>query len=132
MEARKATSAGAHAEEVTGARRTARLAREETRRRDDAIRAAEKNADALEREVAQLRSALDKETRARELAERDAGTANDQLREKRVEIARLRDSVVTPTLPNSNSRDLKARKTPRTPASKLSDSRSRDATPRRR
>ena len=91
MEARKATSAGAHAEEVTGARRTARLAREETRRRDDAIRAAEKNADALEREVAQLRSALDKETRARELAERDAGTANDQLREKRVEIARLRD-----------------------------------------
>ncbi|HEU4769161.1 MAG TPA: OmpA family protein [Pyrinomonadaceae bacterium] len=90
-EARKATSAGAHAEEAAAARRAARLAREETRRRDDAIRAAEKNADALEREVAQLRTALEKEQRARELAERDAGTANDQLREKRVEIARLRD-----------------------------------------
>lgn len=90
-EARKATSAGAHAEETTAARRAARLAREETRRRDEAIRTAEKTADALEREVAQLRTALDKEQRARELAERDAGTANDQLREKRVEIARLRD-----------------------------------------
>jgi len=90
-EARKATSAGAHAEETTAARRAARLAREETRRRDDAIRAAERNADALEREVAQLRTALEKEQRARELAERDAGSANDQLREKRVEIARLRD-----------------------------------------
>jgi outer membrane protein OmpA-like peptidoglycan-associated protein len=41
--------------------------------------------------VAQLRTALEKEQRARELAERDAATANDQLREKRVEIARLRD-----------------------------------------
>ena len=90
-EARKATSAGAHAEETTAARRAARIARDETRRRDDAIRAAEKNADSLEREVAQLRAALDKEQRARELAERDTGTANDQLREKRVEIARLRD-----------------------------------------
>lgn len=90
-EARKATSAGAHAEETSAARRAARIARDETRRRDDAIRAAEKNADALEREVSQLRTALDKETRARELAERDAGTANDQLREKRIEIARLRD-----------------------------------------
>jgi outer membrane protein OmpA-like peptidoglycan-associated protein len=34
---------------------------------------------------------LEKEQRARELAERDSGSANDQLREKRVEIARLRD-----------------------------------------
>ena len=91
MEARRATSAGAHAEEVAVARKAARIAREETRRRDDEIRKAERNADALQQEVAQLRSALEKETRARELAERDAGTANDQLREKRVEIARLRD-----------------------------------------
>ena len=44
--------------------------------------------------VAQLRSALE-EQRARELAERDAGSANDQLREKRVEIARLRDEIQT-------------------------------------
>ena len=89
--ARKATEAGANTEEVAGVRKAARLAREETRRRDDAIRKAERTADSLQQEVAQLRTALDKETRARELAERDASTANDQLREKRVEIARLRD-----------------------------------------
>jgi outer membrane protein OmpA-like peptidoglycan-associated protein len=93
VEARRATSAGVHAEEVAAARKAARLRREEIRRRDDAVRAAEQNADALEREVAQLRTALEKEQRARELAERDLGTANDQLRERRVEIARLRDEV---------------------------------------
>jgi outer membrane protein OmpA-like peptidoglycan-associated protein len=91
VEARKATSSGVHAEEVAAARRVARKNREEIRRRDDAVRAAEKNVDELERQVAQLRTALEKEQRARELAERDAGSANDQLREKRVEIARLRD-----------------------------------------
>jgi outer membrane protein OmpA-like peptidoglycan-associated protein len=91
IEARRATSSGVHAEEVAVTRKAARMRREEIRRRDDAVRAAEQTADALERQVAQLRSALEKEQRARELAERDAGSANDQLREKRVEIARLRD-----------------------------------------
>ena len=91
IEARKATSAGVRAEEVAGVRRAARLSREEIRRRDEAVRAAEKSADALQRQVAQLQAALEKEQRARELAERDAGTASDQLREKRVEIARLQD-----------------------------------------
>ncbi len=55
--------------------------------------AAEQSAEASQREVAQLRAALEKEQRARELAERDLGTANDQLREKRVEIAQLRDEI---------------------------------------
>lgn len=93
IEARKATSSGAHAEEVAMARRAARVRREEIRRRDDAVRTAEKSAEASQREVAQLSAELAKEQRARELAERDAGTANDQLREKRVEIARLRDEI---------------------------------------
>lgn len=91
IEARKATSAGVHAEEVAAVRRTARKNRDEIRRRDEAVRAAEKNADELERQLGQLRAALEKEQRARELAERDLGSANDQLREKRVELARLRD-----------------------------------------
>lgn len=95
MEARRATSSGAHAEEVAVARRAARLRRDEIRRRDEAVRNAEQSADTAQREVAQLRSALEKEQRARELAERDLGTANDQLREKRVEIAQLRDEVQT-------------------------------------
>jgi outer membrane protein OmpA-like peptidoglycan-associated protein len=93
--ARKATSAGAHAEEVAGVRRTARMNREEIRRRDEAVRSAEREADASQQEVAKLRAALEKEQRARELAERDLGVANDQLREKRVEIAQLRDENQT-------------------------------------
>ena len=95
MEARKATSAGQHAEEVAVTRRAARLSREEIRRRDEAVRSAEESAEASQREVAKLRAALEKEQRARELAERDLGTTNDQLREKRVEIAQLRDEVAT-------------------------------------
>jgi len=95
MEARKATSAGQHAEEVAVTRRAARLSREEIRRRDEAVRNAEESAEASQREVAKLRAALEKEQRARELAERDLGTTNDQLREKRVEIAQLRDEVAT-------------------------------------
>ena len=95
LEARRATSSGAHAEEVAAARKAARLRREEIRRRDEAVRTAEQTADSAQREVTQLRAALEKEQRARELAERDLGTANDQLREKRVEIAQLRDEVQT-------------------------------------
>ena len=91
--ARKATSAGARAEEVAVERRIARKNRDEARRRDEELRSAEQSADAAQREVAKLRSALEKEQRARELAERDLGVANDQLREKRVEVAQLRDEV---------------------------------------
>jgi outer membrane protein OmpA-like peptidoglycan-associated protein len=95
LEARRATSSGAHAEEVAMARRAARKNRDEIRRRDEAVRSAEQSAEASQREVAQLRAALEKEQRARELAERDLGSTNDQLREKRVEIAQLRDEVQT-------------------------------------
>jgi outer membrane protein OmpA-like peptidoglycan-associated protein len=95
LEARRATASGAHAEEVATVRKAARKNREEIRRRDEAVRTAEKSAETSQREVAQLRSALEKEQRARELAERDLGSANDQLREKRVEIAQLRDEVQT-------------------------------------
>ena len=91
VRARKATSSGAHAEEVAGVRRTARLNRQEIQRRDDAVRAAEKNSTTLQRELSQTQNELDKERRGRELAERDLGMANDHLREQRAEIARLRD-----------------------------------------
>ncbi|HKY43332.1 MAG TPA: OmpA family protein [Pyrinomonadaceae bacterium] len=93
MIARKATSAGARAEEVAVERRIARKNRDEARRRDEELRTAEQSADAAQREVAKLRTALEREQRQRELAERDLGTANDQLREKRVEIAQLRDEI---------------------------------------
>lgn len=93
MLARKATSTGAKAEELAVVRKANRVRREEIQRRDEAVRMAEKTAAASQREVATLRASLEKEQRARELAERDLGNANDQLREQRVELARLRDEV---------------------------------------
>ena len=91
--ARKATSSGARAEEVAGVRKAARLRREEIQRRDDALRSAERTAEQAQRQIDQLRAALDREQRARELAERDAATASEQIREQRIEIARLRDEL---------------------------------------
>ena len=93
--ARKATSSGARAEEMALARRAARLRREEIQRRDEALRTAERSAETAQQEIEQLRTALDREQRARELAERDAATANEQLREQRIELARLRDEIQT-------------------------------------
>jgi outer membrane protein OmpA-like peptidoglycan-associated protein len=93
--ARKATSSGAKAEEMAMSRRAVRLRREDTQRRDEALRTAEKTADSAQRELEQLRADLDREQRARESAERDAETANQQLREQRSEVARLRDELQT-------------------------------------
>src|SRR6266542_3162567 len=93
--ARKATSSGARAEEMAIARHAARVRREDIQRRDEALRSAEKTAEAAQREIDQLRTELDREQRARELAERDAATTNEQLREQRVEAARLRDELQT-------------------------------------
>jgi outer membrane protein OmpA-like peptidoglycan-associated protein len=95
IKARKATSFGMKAEEMARSRRSARLGREEIQRRDEALRSAEKTAESAQREIEQLRADLDREQRARELAERDAATANDQLREQRSEVARLRDELQT-------------------------------------
>jgi len=93
--ARKATSAGAKAEEMALSRRSARLRREDIQRRDEALRTAEKTVESAQAEIDQLRTALEREQRARELAERDAATANQQTREQRIEIARLRDELQT-------------------------------------
>jgi outer membrane protein OmpA-like peptidoglycan-associated protein len=93
VKARNATSFGVKAEEMALTRRASRLRREDTQQRDEALRSAEKTADSAQREIEQLHVDLDREQRARELAERDAATANDQLREQRSEVARLRDEL---------------------------------------
>ena len=102
--ARKATSSGARAEEMAVARKAARLRREDIARRDAALRSAERTAENAEREIAQLRSDLDREIRARELAERDLGAATEQLREQRSEVARLRDELQAVRSEGDNAR----------------------------
>jgi outer membrane protein OmpA-like peptidoglycan-associated protein len=93
--ARKAISSGAHAEEMAMARKAARLRREDTRRRDDALRSAEQSAATANQQIEQLRGELAREQRARELAERDTAAANDHLRDLRIEVSRLRDELQT-------------------------------------
>lgn len=102
--ARKATSSGARAEELAVVRRAARIRREELLRRDEALRTAEKSAEQAQREIDHLRGELEREQRARELAERDAATASEQLREQRVEIARLRDELQTVRAEGENAK----------------------------
>jgi outer membrane protein OmpA-like peptidoglycan-associated protein len=93
--ARKATSSGAHAEEMALSRRAARVRREEIRRRDDALRSAEQSAATANQRIEQLRAELEKEQRTRELAERDAAAANDHVRDLRIEVSRLREELQT-------------------------------------
>jgi outer membrane protein OmpA-like peptidoglycan-associated protein len=93
--ARRAISLGARAEETAESHKAARQRREEIARRDEAVRNAEESAASSEKRIADLQAALDKETRARELAERDLGSRDEQLRDLRTEVARLRDELQT-------------------------------------
>jgi outer membrane protein OmpA-like peptidoglycan-associated protein len=91
--ARQAISLGARAEEMAEGRKAARLRRDEIAERDRAVREAEDNAATANQQIADLKAALDREQRARELAERDAVNSSQQLRDARSEIARLREEI---------------------------------------
>jgi len=91
--ARRAISLGVNAEETAELRAAARKRREEKAASDRAISDAEETAAEAGRNIQQLRDSLRKEESARELAERDAVNANQQLRELRNENARLRDEL---------------------------------------
>ncbi len=93
--ARQAISSGAKAEDMAIARRVARERREEIERRDLAVRNAEEATANANQEIDRLKSELDNERHARELAERDALSATEQLRDARTEVARLRDELQT-------------------------------------
>lgn len=93
--ARQAISSGAKAEDMALARRAARERREELERRDLAVRNAEEATANANQEVTRLKNELDNERHARELAERDALSATEKLRDARTEVARLRDELQT-------------------------------------
>src|SRR5256886_3630561 len=84
--ARQAISSGAKAEDMAMVRRTARERREELERRDAAVRSAERTADTANQEISRLQGELNTERHARELAERDAVNATEQLRDARTEV----------------------------------------------
>jgi outer membrane protein OmpA-like peptidoglycan-associated protein len=91
--ARKATSSGVRAEELAVTRKAARLRRDDIRRRDDAVRAAERTSANANQRIDELTAELTKEQRARELAEHDAESANSQMRDLRIENTRLREDL---------------------------------------
>jgi outer membrane protein OmpA-like peptidoglycan-associated protein len=93
--ARTAISSAVKAEEMAITRRVARERREETQRRDEAVRSAEETAANANQELTRLKRELDNEQHARELAERDSLNSTEQLRDARTEIARLRQELQT-------------------------------------
>ncbi|MCP9493746.1 MAG: OmpA family protein [Pyrinomonadaceae bacterium MAG19_C2-C3] len=93
--ARNATSLSVRAEELAVARRASRERLEETTRRDSEVRAAERTAANATTELEQLKAQLALARRDRELTERDLANANEQLREQRSEVARLREEIQT-------------------------------------
>ena len=91
--ARQAISSGAKAEDMALVRKASRERREEIERRDAAVRSAERTAANANQEIARLQRDLNNERHARDLAERDALSANEKLRDARTEVARLRDEM---------------------------------------
>lgn len=91
--ARRATSLGSRAEESAEASRTATERRREVERRDADVRRAEESAATAGKQIEDLQAALEKEQHARELAERDLANVNNQVRDQRIELSRLRDEL---------------------------------------
>lgn len=93
--ARRATSLGAHAEEVALERRNQRERREEITRRDQTLREAEQtNADANQQLTA-LRTEIERERRERDLTENNLANANRRITELQTEISSLREELRT-------------------------------------
>jgi outer membrane protein OmpA-like peptidoglycan-associated protein len=91
--ARRAISAAVKAEEMAAQRKVARERRNEQLRNDAEIREAENRVvDALG-QIVELRAELARETRNRELAERDSANYANQVRELREENGRLREEL---------------------------------------
>jgi outer membrane protein OmpA-like peptidoglycan-associated protein len=91
--ARQAISAAVKAEQTALTRREAREKRNEKTKQDAEIRQSEeKYQDAINR-AEELKSELARETRNRELAERDAANYSNQVKELRDELGRLREEV---------------------------------------
>lgn len=91
--ARRAISVAVKAENTAAVRREAREKRNEKTRTDSEIRQAEAKFVDAQNETAELRAELDRERRARELAERDAQNYANQVRELRRELDQVRASA---------------------------------------
>lgn len=88
--ARKAISSAVKAESTAAARKEAREQRNEKMRQDAELRQAENKFSKAQDEIDSLKQELARETRARELAERDAQNFSNQVNQLNAEVNRLR------------------------------------------
>ncbi len=93
IDARKAVSAAVKAETTALVRKEAREKRNEKLRSDAETRQAEEKFTDAQNQISDLRSELARETRNRELAERDALNFSNQVKELRDENGRLREEL---------------------------------------
>ena len=91
--ARRSIEAAIRAEQLAQSRKVAREQRNEKIRTDSEIRAAENKYTDAQSEIADIRSELARETRNRELAERDVLNYTGQVRDLREENGRLREEL---------------------------------------
>ncbi|MEO6655316.1 MAG: OmpA family protein [Pyrinomonadaceae bacterium] len=91
--ARKSISSAVKAESLAQQRKEAREKRNEKTRADSEIRAAENKFTDAQGQIDDLKSELARETRNRELAERDALSYSSQVKELRDENGRLREDL---------------------------------------
>src|SRR5205085_8977734 len=89
------SQADRRAAEVAEPKKAVQQPREAIPRRHRAVRAAEQNSATPTQQIAGLPVALEKQQHTRELAERDASSATQQVRELKTEIAQLRDELQT-------------------------------------
>ena len=91
--ARQAISTAVKAESIAAARKDAREKRNIQTQRDADIRESEEKVTSVQNEMTELRTELARETRNRELAERDALNYSNQVKDLRAELAQLRDDL---------------------------------------
>ncbi|MCU1289993.1 MAG: outer membrane protein-like peptidoglycan-associated protein [Acidobacteria bacterium] len=91
--ARQAISAAVKAEMTAAVRKEAREKRNERTRQDAEVRLAEEKFLDAQSQIDDLKSELARETRNRELAERDALNYSNQVRELREELGKLREEL---------------------------------------
>lgn len=93
IKARQAVSSAVKAEETAIVRKDAREKRNETIKRDAETRKLEDQIAAKEEEINSLKAELSRETRSRELGERDKTNLGQQIRDLKDENARLRSDL---------------------------------------
>jgi outer membrane protein OmpA-like peptidoglycan-associated protein len=91
--ARQAISAAVKAEQTALVRKEARDKRNERTKQDEEIRQSEEKYLEAQNQVTELKAELARETRNRELAERDSANFQNQIRELRDELGRVREEL---------------------------------------